>query len=120
MRCYKSKSYDCLKRFYAIKIIDKLLIIGISERLPSANNIPRGKAKTIPTNARVNVSNKPPHSLASDLGIPKTPPPTNEMKKIGNTTNKISNNHFLYGVLSIAKGVRRPPKTINAIIGLHI
>ena len=43
-----------------------------------------------------------------------------EMKKIGYATNKIINNHFLYGVLSIARGVRRPAKTINAIIGLHI
>ena len=67
----------------SIYIMLKDRTTGIFERLPSANNIPRGNARTIPTNARANVNNKPPHSLASDLGIPNTPPPTVEMKKIG-------------------------------------
>ena len=31
----------------SIKIIDKLLIIGISERLPSANKIPKGREATM-------------------------------------------------------------------------
>ena len=51
------------------------LTTGILERRPNASNIPRGKAKTIPTKARANVRSKPPHWLASDSGIPKIPPP---------------------------------------------
>ena len=86
------------------------------ERLPKASNIPRGKAKTIPTKASANVSSKPPHWLASDSGMPKTPPPTTETKKTGYKIIKVSNNHFLCGVLSITNGINRHAKTINAKI----
>ena len=71
------------------------LTTGILDRRPNASNIPRGKAKTIPTKARANVRSKPPHWLASDSGIPKTPPPTTEIKKIGYKTISVSSIHFL-------------------------
>ncbi len=45
----------------SIKITDKILTTGKFDLLPSANKIPKGKAKTIPMLPKRNVKNKPPH-----------------------------------------------------------
>ena len=45
----------------SINITDKILTTGNFDLLPSANTMPKGKAKTIPILPKRNVKNRPPH-----------------------------------------------------------
>ena len=60
----------------SIKMIDKLLAIGISERLPSANKMPKGSEATMAVVATTNVIRRPPQSLVSTLINPESKPVT--------------------------------------------
>ena len=70
----KSTVMSGTPRHNSMKATDIALMIGMSERRPSASRIPSGRAATMPTAERTSVSVRPPQRLVSTCSRPKAPP----------------------------------------------
>ena len=70
-------------RINSIKIVEKSLITLKSDCLPSAKTTPIGKETTIPMEAIIRVSSKPPHWCVSTTGNRPKPPAIKTYETIG-------------------------------------
>ena len=58
----------------SMKPIEKYRIVGNSDLLPNAKNIPTGKQKIKQKKETIKVNDKPPHAPVSTHSSPKAPP----------------------------------------------